>query len=64
MYWKSYCTTSGVGVGGYGGDVGVDKMLKVYLWDVLSFYGMGKALSDELSCARTDLVIELLSGAN
>ena len=45
MYWKSYCTTpgAGIGVGVSGG--GMDKMLKFY---VKSFYVMGKALSGEL----------------
>ena len=54
MYRKSYCTTPGVGVGVGGGGsrsgVGMDKMLKF-------FKVMGKALSGELSCTGTGLVI-------
>ena len=58
MYRKSYCSTPGVGVcvGGSGG-VGVDKMLKFY---VKCFYVMGKALSGELSCTWTGLVLQAL----
>ena len=53
MYWKSYCTIpgAGVGVGVSGGDM--DKMLKFY---IKSFYVMGKGavrratLSADRSC--------------
>ena len=55
MYRKSYCTTPGVSVGF--GSVGVDRMLKFY---VKVFIVMGKALSGELSCMQTGLVVGAL----
>ena len=51
MYKKSYCTTPGVGVGG-GSDV--SKILKFY---IKVFNVVGKALSGELSCTRTSLLV-------
>ena len=56
---KNYCTTPGVsvGIGGSGGDV--DKMFK---FNVKVFYVIGKALSGELSCMRTGLVVFLPNG--
>ena len=46
MYRKSYCATLGIRVGS--GFVRVNKMLV--------FYGMGRALTVELSCTETGLV--------
>ena len=52
IYWKSYCTTPGVGIGSGGG--GVNKM---FLGS--SFYVMGKARTGELFGTRTGLVIQV-----
>ena len=54
MYRKSYGTAPGVGFGF--GSSSVDKMLKFYVKDL---FVMGKALSGELSCMRTGLVMSL-----
>ena len=54
MYRKSYCTTLGISIGTGLGGRGVNKMLKFYV-EVL--YVMGKAVSGELSCTLTGLVL-------
>ena len=55
MYRKSCCTTPGISIGA--GSIGMDRMLKFY---VKVFIVMGKALSGELSCMQTGLVVGAL----
>ena len=59
MYRKSYCTTPGISIGTGLGGRGINKMLKFYV-EVL--YVMGKALSGELSCMLTGLVVVTVLG--
>ena len=60
MYCNSYCTTPSIGIGG-GSSISSSKMLKFY---VTVFYMVGKALSGELSCTQTYLMLPSSLRAN